>query len=133
LLDDGTWQCSGCHEVYLEPWRATCPNCGRIDYWSGSVHPDALEAARRKRDAGTGPALPVGEGGHMANQIDLINGASVTVFVGGEHQGTGYAPAGERLMGLEVTVGNNQGRTRLTLSESDKLVELIRAFWGARL
>lgn len=30
------WQCSGCHAFFPDPWKKTCPKCGREDYWSGS-------------------------------------------------------------------------------------------------
>jgi hypothetical protein len=35
------WQCSGCGWGFPAPWRKTCPACGREDYWTGSVHPEA--------------------------------------------------------------------------------------------
>lgn len=30
------WQCSGCREYFPDPYRKTCPACGKIAYWSGS-------------------------------------------------------------------------------------------------
>lgn len=35
------WQCSGCKFGFPNPWLKTCPHCGRDDYWSGSVNPNA--------------------------------------------------------------------------------------------
>ena len=36
------WQCSGCGHVYRGRLKKTCPECGRLDYFSGSVRVDAL-------------------------------------------------------------------------------------------
>ena len=37
------WQCCGCRKIFTGPWQETCPNCGRVGYWTGSVKesPDA--------------------------------------------------------------------------------------------
>lgn len=48
-VDRHCWQCSGCRLVFLIPWQAECPECGRVDYWSGSVNPKALERAWQQR------------------------------------------------------------------------------------
>lgn len=37
------WQCSGCHFGFRGDWQKKCPSCGRENYWTGSVSPDAKE------------------------------------------------------------------------------------------
>ena len=51
------WQCSGCGWGFAGDWRKTCPACGREDYWTGSVHPEAKLWAAPGVSAG-GEALP---------------------------------------------------------------------------
>lgn len=66
------WQCSGCREVFFGRHRETCPGCGRVGYWSGSIEPRALsDAQARALDAldAERPAVEwrcVGEGLHEA-------------------------------------------------------------------
>ena len=31
-----SWQCSGCRHYYAGRHRETCPDCGRVGYWTGS-------------------------------------------------------------------------------------------------
>ena len=43
VLDMGpAWACSACKYIYRGRLKKTCPECGRVDYFSGSVRVDAL-------------------------------------------------------------------------------------------
>lgn len=53
-VDRVRWQCSGCKFAFPGPWQKVCPSCGRSDYWSGSVDPNAT----RWVGAATQPPAP---------------------------------------------------------------------------
>jgi len=66
----------------------------------------------------------------MADQVDLEGGrGSITLFAGGVQQGHPFASAGELTMGLEITVGAEQGRVRLSRGEALALAARITAWW----
>lgn len=31
------FQCSGCREVFAQPYRPVCPSCNRYGFWTGSI------------------------------------------------------------------------------------------------
>lgn len=45
-----SWQCSGCRRFYSGRHRETCPDCGRVGYWTGSHQ-------FNRPDSQTGPAI----------------------------------------------------------------------------
>jgi hypothetical protein len=40
-------------------WQPVCPGCGQHDYWSGSIFPDALSAAKSNAAPAVGSVLDV--------------------------------------------------------------------------
>jgi hypothetical protein len=36
------WQCSGCGGAFIGRYKTTCPTCGRLNHWTGSVNAAGL-------------------------------------------------------------------------------------------
>jgi protein gp37 len=61
------WRCSGCGNYFPNPWKKTCPSCGRGDYWCGSheFNPPSGQVG-----SGIGWLIAGGETGPGARECD---------------------------------------------------------------
>jgi protein gp37 len=62
------WRCSGCGNYFPNPWKKTCPSCGRDDYWCGSheFNPPGGQVG-----SGIGWLIAGGETGPGARECDV--------------------------------------------------------------
>ena len=62
------WQCSGCGDYFPDPWRETCPTCGRKGYWTGS---HAFNPPAGQRGSGLDWLVVGGESGPGYRAMEL--------------------------------------------------------------